>query len=406
MTMHCAHARFVWNLALEQLNCYQSLQQPTPGHLEKKRQLTEVRHSTWLGEGSSHVQQEALRDFDRAVRNWWSGSHRRPTWRRRGSGEGFVIRDLTVRVLSRKRATVHVPKCGAMRFRLSRPLPEGTRSARVTLDCAGRWHVSFTSPQPAFERSTTGAAVGVDVGVIHGFTTSDGRHTSPRGLTPTETARDRRLQRRLRRQVRDSNRYEHTRRSLARVRARSAERRRDWAEKESASLVRQYDVIALEDLDVSRMTRSGGRAKAALNRSILDVGWRHLRARVEQKAAAATSPVEVVVVNPRHTSQRCHPCGHVARANRKSQAVFRCVSCGHEANADVNAARNILGAGLALTGRGGDVRPPTGGSADEASTINLAPARGGQTSRCAVPQTFKNRSPPPVVADQGTDRPE
>jgi len=58
----------------------------------------------------------------------------------------------------------------------------------------------------------------------------------------------------------------------------------------------------------------------------------------------------VIAVNPRHTSQRCAQCGHVAVENRVTQAVFRCFACGHRAHADINAARNILRAGLALQG--------------------------------------------------------
>ena len=65
-------------------------------------------------------------------------------------------------------------------------------------------------------------------------------------------------------------------------------------------------------------------------------------------AKAESAGRKVIAVNPRHTSQRCAECGHTAAGNRVTQAVFRCLACGHQAHADVNAARNILRAGLAL----------------------------------------------------------
>ncbi len=94
------------------------------------------------------------------------------------------------------------------------------------------------------------------------------------------------------------------------------------------------------------------------------------RRRLEDKAT--TCGVAVIAVNPAHTSQRCAACGHVTPENRKSQAVFVCVACEHHANADVNAAINILAAGQAVYGRGEDIRPPLGGILDEASTTRAA----------------------------------
>jgi transposase len=92
------------------------------------------------------------------------------------------------------------------------------------------------------------------------------------------------------------------------------------------------------------------RAKAGLNRAILGKGWGRFTVAVEH--AARHHGATVLKVNPAYTSWTCHACRHVAPENRESQAVFRCVACGHQDNADVNAAKNILAAGLAVTGRG------------------------------------------------------
>lgn len=365
LARHCADARYVWNLALEQANCWRPGRGPTPGPTVRQRQLAEARRGSWLGEGSSSVQQQALRDFDRALANWWAGTHRRPRWRRAGVDEGFCVRDVTVRRLNRRWATVHVPKCGPVRLRLSRPLPATFEMGRVTLDRAGRWHVSFAAPQPTLARQASGRQVGVDLGVAATATLCDGRHLHAPGLRPADAQRLRRLQRQMARQHTGSARRARTKQQIARLKAREADRRRDFVEQTTTRLVREFDLVAVEDLAVANMVRSAagtvdqpGRQvaqKRGLNRSVHAQAWALFRRRLEQKAA--TCGVMVVAVNPRFTSQRCAVCGHTCPENRESQAVFRCQVCKHQANADVNAATNILAAGQAVTARGGTPHP-------------------------------------------------
>jgi transposase len=359
---HCSHSRFVWNLALEQANYYRRDRGPSPNNAMRMRQLAEARQEfDWLAAGSSSVQQAALRDFDLALRNWWAGTHRRPTWRKAQLHNGFHVRDLSVTRLNRKWATVLVPKCGYVRFRVTRAWHdiEQASSARVTLDRAGRWWVSFTTPPPAFERKPTGAVVGIDRGVANSIATSDGLMLNVPSLTAGEQARFLTLARRLSRQQKGANRRAATRTSLARLYARLGDRRKDWIEQTSTALVRGYDLIAVEDLRTKQMTRkpkakpdpdqptvflpNGARAKAGLNKAILASCWGGLEQRLEHKTSLTTpqNPSVLVKVDPRNTSRTCAVCGHVAKENRESQAVFTCQSCGHEAHADTNAAINI-----------------------------------------------------------------
>jgi transposase len=165
------------------------------------------------------------------------------------------------------------------------------------------------------------------------------------GLTAHERTR-RRLERRLARARRCEPRRARVKLALARLRAREADRRRDWVEKASTGIARRFDVIRIEDLRIAAMTRSArgtrehpGRgvcAKAGLNRGILGSGWGLLGRRLEQKATG-----RVEKIRPAFTSQRCSACGLVDRNSRESQAVFRCTACGYACNADVNAAKNI-----------------------------------------------------------------
>src|SRR6516162_6624595 len=109
LVRHCDDARAVWNLALEQWRCWRPGRQPAPGSTVRFRQLAEARKGSWLGEGSSSVQQQALRDFAQAVSSFFAGTHGRPRWRRKGVDEGFCVRDVTVVRLNRRWATIFVP---------------------------------------------------------------------------------------------------------------------------------------------------------------------------------------------------------------------------------------------------------------------------------------------------------
>ncbi len=364
---HCADARYVWNLGLEQRSFWRRGMASISVY-DQKRSLSEARQGTWLGEGSSVVQQQALFDLDRAFKNWWNnpGHFSRSTWRKAGVNEGFAIRDLSVRHINRRWGEALVPKCGWARFRISRKWADisAATSARVTLDRAGRWHVSFTTPPTVFKRQPTDAVVGLDMGVASTVTTSNRENLSmPALLSPGENQRKRRRERKLAGQQKGSNRRNVTKHQIARLSARETDRRKDWIEKTTTTLVREYDIICIEDLKVKNMVRSAKGTvenpgnnvaqKRGLNRSISSQAWALFRQRLTDKAAAATSLVAVVVVNPAYTSQRCSGCGHTTSENRKNQAEFQCVVCSYTDNADVNAANNILAAGLAVTGRGG-----------------------------------------------------
>jgi len=355
----CGQARFVWNLALEQRLMWARWKGPTPGFNAQAAQLTEARAAEpWLAAGSQTVQQQALRDLDQAWRQFFAGTHRRPTWRRAGQHEGIRIvgpQALRVRQDNRARSSVLVPKIGWVSFKRSRALV-GWKSYRITCDRAGRWHIAlavFPEPIPA---PGAGGVVGVDRGVTVAVALSTGEMTSPAGLRPREAERLLRLQRRLARARRGSNRRRKVRTLIGQLKARDGDRRKDWVEKTSTDLARRFDVIRVENLNVKAMTRSArgtienpGRnvaQKAGLNRGILKSGWGLLVTRLEQKA-----PGRVEKGKAAYTSQTCNACKHIAAESRKSQATFVCVACGHRANADVNAAMNIA-AGQAVTARG------------------------------------------------------
>ena len=285
----------------------------------------------------------------------------KPGYRSKRGAQGFVIRDTRVRRLNRRWGAVHVPKLGYVRFRWTRNLADKLGMTRVTLDPAGRWHVSFPALQPAVDRQPTGAVVGIDRGVRTALVTSDGQHYRAPRISDRRAARYLALQQRMSRQQKGSRKRKKTRLAMARITVGVTDRRKDWAEKVSTRLVMDHDLIVFEKLNTKGMVRkpapkpdpeqpgaylpNQARAKAGLNRGILGSCWGVLALRAEQKAAA--SGAAVIYVNPKFTSQQCRVCGHTAAGNRESQASFRCQQCGHVDHADANAAKNVLARGLA-----------------------------------------------------------
>jgi putative transposase len=362
---HCGHARYVWNLAVEQHSHWRPGRAGAPGYLEQCRQLTQARAAhPWLAAGSQTVQQQALRDFTRAMAALFDPGNPagRPSWRKAGRDEGFRIvgrgSQWEMRRVSRKVGQVWVPKAGWVRFRWSRAVPAVVKSYRVTRDRAGRWHIAFAAIPDPIPAPGNGQAVGIDRGVAVSAALSTGDLLHAPSLTMRERQRLRRLERTLARAKRGSNRRGRVRHAIARLRARETDRRTDWAEKTSTDIARRFDLIRVEDLQIANMTRSARgtrgdpgrnvRQKAGLNRGILRSGWGLLVRRLQDKA-----PGRVEKINPAFTSQRCSACGQVDPKSRESQAVFRCTACGFACHADVNAAINIA-AGHAVTARGGD----------------------------------------------------
>ena len=224
-----------------------------------------------------------------------------------------------------------------------------------------RWYVILSCDDVSAEPlPATGSAVGIDMGVASFLTTSDGTHIpNPR---PLAVAADRLAvaQQALSRKKPGSGRRRKAARKIGALHGKVRRQRLDRSRKTALALVRDHDVIVHEALDIASLTRrpkprpaeggayepNGATAKTGLNKSIRDAGWGGFLAILRAKAESAGR--QVIEVNPAYTSQRCSACGHVARENRMTQAVFKCVRCGHRAHADVNAAVNILRAGLAL----------------------------------------------------------
>ncbi|GLW97037.1 transposase [Microtetraspora sp. NBRC 16547] len=251
---------------------------------------------------------------------------------------------------------VRLQGVGHVRVHQHRPVLGRVKTIGIKRE-GNRWYVILSCDDvPAQALPATGAVVGLDVGVASLVTTSDGEHlANPRHLQAS-AGRLAAAQRDLARKKRGSKRRRKAVARVAVVHAKVRRQRLDGAHKVALALVRDYGVIVHEDLRIANMTRSAagtiqapGRnvaQKSGLNRSILDAGWGVFLTVLAHKAESAGR--ELIAVNPANTSRTCARCGHCAKENRVTQAEFICMACGHTAHADVNAAVNILRAGLVL----------------------------------------------------------
>jgi putative transposase len=411
MLLHCAHARYVWNLAVEQHAHWRPGRRSAPGFAEQCRQLTEARRENeWLAAGNADVQQQALKDFATAKNARFASGFGEPTWRRKRVHEGFRVigtgrvpefepdgspklnakskqvmgRSVVVQRLNRRWAQVKVPGCGWVRLRLTRAELPAAKTFRVTFR-NGQWHIAFAVVPEPIEAPAAGEIIGIDRGVTITAALSDGRKLNCPQLTVRERAQVRKHQRRAARAPKGSEVRAAEHAKVARLKAREANRRKDWCEKTSTMLARSCGLVRFEKLNIKNMTRSAKgtveqpgknvRQKAGLNRVILAQGWGLLRRRTEQKA-----PGRVEDVPAPFTSLRCSACGWIEKKSRKSQADFVCVSCGFTCNADENASINVA------AGQGGIPRPRrTAGAGGVTAAASRSSAREPQPAWVGIP---------------------
>ena len=347
--------RKVYNLALAARTeaWYQRAERVS--YVQSSAMLTEWKRSddlAYLGEVSSVPLQQALRHLQGAFAAFWENRARYPRFksrkRSRSSAEytrsAFRWRDgqLTLAKMTEP-----------LDIRWSRPLAGGAQPSTVTVsrDSAGRWFVSLLCECPMEPLPPCRAVVGIDAGLTSLVTLSTGEKVpNPRH----ERADRKRLalaQRRLARKAKGSANRAKARVKLARVHTRITDRRRDFLHKLTTRLVRENQAVVIEDLNVRNMLRNH-----SLARAISGAAWADLRDMLEYKCDWYGRDL-VVIDRWYPSSKTCAVCGHVAASLPLNIREWDCPSCRTRHDRDVNAARNILAAGLAVSACGGGVRP-------------------------------------------------
>lgn len=337
-------ARFTYNAALEQRrdwwrnfkhNCGQNISFAT-----QSKEMTEAKAAIdWLQDSPRSVIEYALRDLDRAFRAWFQGAGY-PKFRSKDRGISFRVqgRDCRITKLNAKWAQIDLGKGLLVKARVTHGLP-AKMNAVAFRRVGAHWYAAIIGQDATSCAAANDAPVGIDRGVSVTLAMSNGEHHRMPDSIARVSKKRRSAQRALARTKRGSSRRAKQKVFVQRHCAREAATRAHWLHERSTDIANRFGQVAIEKLNTGNMTRAG-RGKHGLNRSILEQGWAMFADMLAYKLADRGGVLHFV--SPAYTSQTCSCCGSVNAESRKSQAVFECVDCGHRANADTNAAINIL----------------------------------------------------------------
>jgi putative transposase len=348
--------RFVYNEALALQKARYERGERKLGYAELCELLTQWRNSAekpWLRDAPTHPLQQALKDLERAYKNFFAQRAGFPKFKKRGQRDSFRYPDPKQFKLDQVNGRIFLRKLGWMRLRLSRAVLGAPCNATVSRS-AGRWYVSIQTEREVEQPvSQATSAIGIDVGIARFATFSDGGFLTPVNSFRRHEARLRRAQQALSRKVKFSHNWTKAKVRVQRIHGRIGNVRRDYLHKATSAISKNHAMVCIEDLRVKNMSRSAAgtvenpghcvRAKSGLNKSILDQGWFEFRRQLQYKLQWAGG--RLIAVPPQNTSQQCPECDCVSAANRLTQARFRCVQCLHEDHADVVGAKNILARG-------------------------------------------------------------
>ena len=348
--------RYVYNRALAERSLAWTQEQRRVTFADTSKMLTAWKRdpeTAWLAEPSKDPLQASLRNLQAAYDRFWRKQNRYPKFKKKGKTRDsatyfrncFTFRDGTLKLAKQSEP---------LDIRWSRPLPDGADPSQVTVsrDAAGRWFVSLLVESEVASYAPTDAAVGLDVGITTLVTLSTGEKISNPKHEKKDRARLAKAQRNMVRKQKGSNNRAKARMKVAKVYARIADRRRDHLHKLTSRIVRENQTIVIEDLAVRNMVKN-----RSLARAISDASWSELRSMLEYKADWYGR--EVIAIDRWYPSSKtCSNCGHLLQSLPLNVREWVCAECGTVHDRDVNAARTILAAGLAVSVCGNGVRPP------------------------------------------------
>jgi putative transposase len=315
--------------------------------------------------------QQALKDLERAYANFFAKRADFPRFKKKGQPDHFRYPDAKQIKLDQANGRIFLPKLGWLRCRISRHVLGTVKNVTVSLSC-GKWFVSIQTERHVEQPIPNGGAVGIDMGVARLATLSDGTFYVPLNSFKRHEAALRRAQQAMCRKTKFSNNWKKAKTRVQRIHARIGNARRDFLHKTTTAISQNHAMVCIEDLQVRNMSKSAAgtakqpgknvRAKAGLNKSILDQGWFEFRRQLDYKLA--WNGGSLIAVPPQNTSRTCPCCGYMSEDNRQTQARFECVECGFEEDADLVGAINVLRAGHARWACevSGEVMPPAAGT--------------------------------------------
>ena len=299
------------------------------------------KHYEWLKEVDSIALQSSVENVGDAYKRYYDKIAQKPKFKSKKN----PVQSYTTKMVNGNIGIfdkhIKLPKLGLIRYANSKKIEGKMKKATIRRTPSGNYYISLLVETMVSELPKTNSSVGVDVGLKYFAILSNGHfYENPKFFCSMEEKLAK-AQRILSKRAEGSSNWYKQKVKVARIHETIFNARKDYLQKISTEIIKNHDVIGLEDLKVSNMVRNHNLAKA-----ITEVSWAEFRTMLEYKAAWYGK--QVVAVDPKHTSQRCYACGHTEKANRQSQSAFVCLKCGHAENADINASKNIEERALAV----------------------------------------------------------
>ena len=347
-------ARFAYNYMLRQRTDAWFERKEKVGYHETSAMLTALKKTeefSWLNEVSSVPVQQSLRHLQTAFGNFFARRSKYPTFKKK---DGAQSAEYTTSAFKWADGKLRIAKMDeALNIRFSRTIPKAAKVTTVTVskDCAGRYFVSMLCTDQVQAKAPVAAKVGIDLGLTHFAILSTGEKIAAPNTFRKNEEKLAKLQRRLAKKTKGSANRKMAKLKVAKLHAKITDSRKDFLHKLSTRLVSENQVIAIETLAVSNMQKNHNLAK-----SIADASWSEFVRQLEYKSLWYGR--ELVGIDRWYpSSKRCFDCGHTVKKMPLNVREWTCPECGTIHDRDINAARNVLAAGLAVSALGESVSP-------------------------------------------------
>ena len=349
-TFGCVRYVYNWALRLKTDAYYQESKRLYYADLCKRLTVLKQQPETvWLNEVSSVALQQSLAHLDRAFLNFFEGRAKYPDFHKKHDRQSASF--MTSAFKWDGQAITLAKMKEPLAIRWSRQFSGVPSSVTVSCDAANRYHISILVDEATAPLPTVDSRVGIDLGLTHAVILSTGKKVGNPKFYRKDERRLAKAQRRLAKKKKGSRNRAKARLQVARIHVRIADRRKDFTHKLTTRLVHENQVIAVESLQVKNMIRNHH-----LSKSIADVSWGEMVRQLEYKADwYGRTLVKIDKFYP--SSKRCFDCGHIMQKMPLQVRSWTCSECGEHHDRDINAAQNILAAGLAVLACGEAVRP-------------------------------------------------
>lgn len=332
--------RVIWNANVESFNSYDKDKNPKPKIITKSDLIID---KPWLNDVSAAAIQQKIRDFQETSKQFFSKTRKkkinRPSFKKKSDNQSYRLPNQKFSLGNNR---IRLEKIGWVKMSIDRDIPEGSKilSCTISKNCCGQYFVSIVVDTIILCKSKTGKSVGIDLGLKSFATLSDGVVIDNIKFFREKQSEIAKFQKHLSRKKKGSNRYKKNRLRIAGLHNKIANKRNDFLHNVTTLLVNNYDVICIEDLNVSGMLSNHKLAKA-----ISDTSFHQFRSMLEYKCKWYGK--ELVVIDRFFPSSKtCSKCGWKKEDLTLSDRVFKCENCGIEIDRDLNAAINIERVGV------------------------------------------------------------